>query len=400
MLRRHQVSAPFSPTDLTDLALWLKSDAGINMGGLVTQIIITGFTGIYTDANGTYDYYGDYYSNGSNFLIDNSGITLYDDNTGQAIASNNNNSFGAWTPAYFLSTITLSNAGTSSVNGVYTRTDTSVDVNYITFSASGGRIIAWDQNDGNFWATTNDEYRNNGDALGINDWVVETGDSPAPTAVNSGSPRNVGSPTSTTTIANYVSEWVDQSESGNNALSTNYPTIVSNQLNGLPVIRNSATGFFECVNIEMQPDSTVIAVAKLSSTTADYQRLVHWNIYEDAYGFFGCDNSQNFATFFGDGGWFDTNANTPNQSVLGSFNILGCVNSSGVATPYYNGTALNNKDGSVATVTGIRIFNGASGGDGQFWQGDIVELIIYNRAITTLERQQVEAYLNTRYAIY
>jgi hypothetical protein len=400
MLRRHQVSAPFSPTDLTDLALWLKADAGINMGGLVTQIIITGFTGIYADANGTYDFNGDQYSNGSNFLIDNSGTYLFDDNTGQAIATNNNNSFGTWTPANFLSTIILSNAGTSSVNGVYTRTDTSVDVNYITFYASGGRIIARDGNDGDFWLTTNDEYRNNGNALGINDWVVETGDSPAPTAVNSSSPRNVGSPTSTTTIVNYVSEWVDQSESGNNALSTNYPTIVSNQLNGLPVIRNSAIGYFECANIEMTPDSTVIAVAKLSSTTSDYQRLVHWNAYEDAYGFFGCDSSQIFATFFGNGSWFDTDANTPNQSVLGSFNILGCVNSSGVATPYYNKTALNTKGGSTLTISGVRIFNGAAGGDGQFWQGDIAELIIYNRAITTLERQQVEAYLNTRYAIY
>jgi len=39
MLRRHQASAPFSPADITGLALWLKPDAGLNFNGAdeVTQ---------------------------------------------------------------------------------------------------------------------------------------------------------------------------------------------------------------------------------------------------------------------------------------------------------------------------------------------------------------------------
>ena len=46
---------------------------------------------------------------------------------------------------------------------------------------------------------------------------------------------------------------------------------------------------------------------------------------------------------------------------------------------------------------------GADYGDGEFtyfYNGYISEIIIYNRAVTTPERQQVEAYLNTKYAIY
>jgi len=34
------------------------------------------------------------------------------------------------------------------------------------------------------------------------------------------------------------------------------------------------------------------------------------------------------------------------------------------------------------------------------FQGDIAEIIVYDRALTTPERQQVEAYLNEKYAIY
>jgi hypothetical protein len=33
-------------------------------------------------------------------------------------------------------------------------------------------------------------------------------------------------------------------------------------------------------------------------------------------------------------------------------------------------------------------------------QGELAELIVYDRALTTQERQQVEAYLNARYGIY
>ena len=37
MLRRHQASAPFSPTDIAGISLWLKADAGVTVsGGFVT----------------------------------------------------------------------------------------------------------------------------------------------------------------------------------------------------------------------------------------------------------------------------------------------------------------------------------------------------------------------------
>jgi hypothetical protein len=40
-----------------------------------------------------------------------------------------------------------------------------------------------------------------------------------------------------------------------------------------------------------------------------------------------------------------------------------------------------------------------AGGD-QIFKGKVAEVVVYSRVLTTQERQQVEAYLNTKYAIY
>lgn len=54
MLRRHSVSAPFAPTDISGLALWLKADAGTTTVAqqYISQIVLSGAGS--TFANGTY----------------------------------------------------------------------------------------------------------------------------------------------------------------------------------------------------------------------------------------------------------------------------------------------------------------------------------------------------------
>ena len=104
------------PISFLGLALWLKADAGVTLG--ISQIIISGFTGIYAGANGTYNYNyeeNSWYKTGSSYYI-SSGGELRDDNDQTLIATNNNNFQGAWSPSNYFSTITLSNAGIPSVN--------------------------------------------------------------------------------------------------------------------------------------------------------------------------------------------------------------------------------------------------------------------------------------------
>ena len=40
---------------------------------------------------------------------------------------------------------------------------------------------------------------------------------------------------------------------------------------------------------------------------------------------------------------------------------------------------------------------GSQNGSNYFWWGDLAELIIYDRALSSSERQQIEAYLKAKY---
>jgi hypothetical protein len=58
--------------------------------------------------------------------------------------------------------------------------------------------------------------------------------------------------------------------------------------------------------------------------------------------------------------------------------------------------------GNISTSTGTLQIGGynKSFNAAEYFNGDVAEIIMYNRAVTSTERQQIEAYLNTKYAIY
>jgi hypothetical protein len=71
---------------------------------------------------------------------------------------------------------------------------------------------------------------------------------------------------------------------------------------------------------------------------------------------------------------------------------------------YSNGSLSNtfSISGNIATSNGRFQIGGynLSFNAADYFYGEIAEVIMYNRAVTEAERQQVEAYLNTKYAIY
>ena len=86
--------------------------------------------------------------------------------------------------------------------------------------------------------------------------------------------------------------------------------------------------------------------------------------------------------------------------------------STAVNNNYFIGTAIQNGGGkaysngaggtdSLGTFAESNTFNLIGGyGFGYELDGDVAEIIAYNRAVTSTERQQIEAYLNAKYAIY
>lgn len=417
---------------------------------IISQFVITGFTGIYSGANGTYLYVEDgYYDrDGGGYYVQ--GTTLYDSNYEIGIATNSNNYQGAWTPTTYLSTITLSNAGTTSVNGVYTRTDSSLDMFGIGFSASGGRSILYDDNDGFWFTSPNDYYRNYDESLNTTAWATENGNAPAPTAVNSNSSRNVGSPTSTTTTAptgsitgsvtlstvdtNIVLEWQDQSGNGNNAIAPAGYNPTTSTINGFTSVRfdtpESYGGTYNMLQIAGAPfDQIVSFTSFFVATNENADAYANGNIF----GLFGGDIQRKLQLTSGymllNGGDYNGGVN-PNIGENAYGNVP--LTLFGVRPDINNGTAKtvtafkqswNKDDGDTIVevdagrydytgqlsrgpligftdVTDGDAYIGSAGGSAENLRGDICEIIIYNRALTDQEFENVVTYLNTKYAIY
>jgi len=400
-----------------------------------TQVVISGFTGIYAGANGTYTYSSDYEAllNGD-FLIDGNAIRYIPNDI--AIAYNTTGNYaGAWTPTQYFSTITLSAAGTTSINGIYTRSDSQIDIESSNFTASSSRSISYDDND-NFWFVgPNDQYRNyNQQPEGA--WVTENGDAPAPTAVYGNSERDVGNPVTTSVTAipsgsiigsittssvmmEVVSAWADQS--GN---SRNFTKSIDNT--GFPTFSNGAL-LFTANNTYGDPNASILALPSESlnltgpytlitlvragannscvfSKSNDDSKRRKYQIYVNGgvIGSLESTNGQDTGISYGTGTGDDVNIK---RIIVSQFTS----DSSGLIR--YNGAEVQvgtgDNDGyGLNETNSASVFIGASPfGEGSGYNAEastemyVYEIIFYNRAITTSEIQEVEAYLMDKYAI-
>jgi hypothetical protein len=189
-----------------------------------------------------------------------------------------------------------------------------------------------------------------------------------------------------------VTQWQDRSGNGFNLApkSSSFPTL--SNLNGFQALYFPANGGLINSNIGISSSYSVFAVANRSASATQYQYISKFNSSADGFLFFGV-NSGNFATFAGNGSttWWDLNANSPTTPVATTPLLLEATNSSTVLTPYASGIALNTKNGTTVQTTGLIL--GMQVDNSQPWLGNIGEYIVYNKVLSTSERQQVEGYL-------
>jgi hypothetical protein len=190
-----------------------------------------------------------------------------------------------------------------------------------------------------------------------------------------------------------VSQWSDKSGNDRHATqdtAANQPTYTPNSINGQPALTFGGSPVAMVSSGGTYDDPVTVYVVARLDTQSGFQRILTLGVSADLRGFFGAV-SGNLATFFGNGtAWNDTNANTPNVSVLTN-SILGVVNAGAAATPFVDGVAQNDKVGTMASATGIRI--GRAVGATQFWIGPIGEIVICDAALSTSDRQKLEGYL-------
>jgi len=133
------------------------------------------------------------------------------------------------------------------------------------------------------------------------------------------------------------------------------------------------------------------------SVNNGYSRLINGS-YGDAYLFIGT-NGTSVATFNGNGGWNDVNANSPTINNYQAWCIVAVTVGSSVLTPYVNGTAQNTHTGTTAAFSNFTIGSFTNAPTSQSYSGDIGDLIVYNSVLTTTQRQQVEGYLAWKWGL-
>ena len=216
-----------------------------------------------------------------------------------------------------------------------------------------------------------------------------------------------------------VSVWQDQSNNGNNAVAkAGGVTIVNNSLNGKPVLRfngssNLITNSFYPTNYNTP--ITIIAVSRASASTvrgeqptARYVQIVNdqsdWD-FGLTYGGYETENP-NFSVCYGKSydGSDDIESSPMGENAIG---LAIAINDGSTISSYLNGTLIGTANSSVWNNGGDAVGSFSIGSEVVrninaetfFATCDIAEIIIYNRALTTLQRQEVENYLSNKYAI-
>jgi hypothetical protein len=401
------------------LSLWLKADAGINKLSVnyATQIIISGtstpnFNGTYT-ATGvpgiSNDYPGivDYY-----VFSGPSGRSMFWEPSEQQYrvflnGSGNSGGFASfdgitWSQVeIYIGSIALTGftGDYAGANGTYTATSPN--------SGEWGNINGYYiLDDGVLYdeGSLQIAYNYNGYT---GSWTLINGTgSPTSTTVTVPSGSISGSVTTSTINTNYVTSWQDQSGNNRNAgIIYNFPTYTPVAINNKPAIlfSDDALRLLSFSNTGFYP-KTIFVVGTASEDQA-YRTMVGGNSDGIVGNYYVQTRAGISQPSFTLGNIDETSyvafanaltANTP--YILGGYSdFLTSVNAfkNGVV-----GSSVAVSDVQRNITTGYIGGGYYDGGPADFWNGYIAEVIMYNRVLTITERQQVEAYLNTKYAIY
>ena len=199
-----------------------------------------------------------------------------------------------------------------------------------------------------------------------------------------------------------VTAWADQSGNGKNATAIEYPTYSASAINSKPALVFANNAYLTTSNIfNGSNPRTMFAVYYIDSE--NYSNTVIAQSNEDStdmgtYFMLQSRIDQDSSPYLA--GYVDDLSGPPyvNQELL-----LGMADYDGTtARLFKNGTLVDSGAKTYETHNG-ELYIGACNINGsvvEFFAGKIAELVVYNRVLTTSERQQVEAYLNSKYQIY
>ena len=205
-----------------------------------------------------------------------------------------------------------------------------------------------------------------------------------------------------------VTAWLDQSGNSNNATPTDAsPTYNSSDLNSKPTI--SLSSIAEGTNKSFLINGNPMGASGTTAFAVVYVGDVcnEGNDNGPIFGDFGIADSSSHYPYGGDCSVYDgfASANrkgplTAPSTITNSWSLYSVVSTENDFRDYVNGALMHSDNTNVySNIAYDGNFYIGYSNFGYTLKGKIAEAITYNRVLTTVERQQVEAYLMNKYAI-
>ncbi|HIA52075.1 MAG TPA: hypothetical protein EYN91_08335 [Candidatus Melainabacteria bacterium] len=201
-----------------------------------------------------------------------------------------------------------------------------------------------------------------------------------------------------------VTTWQDISGSSNNATNgANQPTLVSGAVNGLPAVNFSGTQFLQLPAgmANFTSGMTVMAVAKPVSVSAGARIFDFGNgaTSDNVTMSLPSTTGLTFSTYNGSTA---SSATASSGVTLGQFQLLeASYSGTNTATLYQNASQLTQSTTmqTLNNLTRNNCYLGQDSAGGNRLNGQIAELLIWNRQLTVAERTAAEGYLLSKYQL-
>jgi hypothetical protein len=413
----HRVCPPPNIDNMFFPSLWLDASTGVNKFdyNYISRIVLSGNPSV----SGTYNAssipsYNFEYQKLNNYSL---GAISYDGDTFNVIEAQLNNIYSIgfnsydgqnWNvsrTAYSRPTINGLTNGYEEANGTYDYND-DAELDQLSFGIRGNGI-AYQIQYSNINNAHLNAYNLDTDEItliatltnGVWSMAIEgIGTATGGIITSLSGPVPNGTITTSNVTTDYVTSWNDQSNNENNATAYNGPELITNELNGKSVISfNGSSSYLEAaISLLQNQDRTIFIVGKYNDINADQQGFL--NLLGDgaeSYVFKQAELDESYYYIH------PAQIAAPTSVSVGNYHIVSISNNTepNTSTMRINGVAGNNDYGEMTTKYASYANIGSRNADGEFLNGSIAEVIIYNRALTTSERQEVENYLSNKYAI-
>jgi hypothetical protein len=207
--------------------------------------------------------------------------------------------------------------------------------------------------------------------------------------------------------ASLVSQWRDKSGLNNHAsTSTNKPRRNS-QLFSRPSLNFSSSNAVSMSiqsGISLPGDASIFIVHKPGVQDNQYAILIdNFHGTGGTYGFVIQRISTNSEFYYSsaNGSIFLDTSSSPWTYTNNTPQILSLNKNSSTGTPYNNGTSLTNRTlhATISQYTTALSIGSWGGYGGRFYNGDMCEILIFNRSLSSNEMKQVHTYLGQKWGI-